>query len=101
MLISNKEVELQDGTSKLVSHFATSKLWVRKGVTQVPIQVMKDNMAPLADSVSGDLNPATDMSKSQRRKQWFAGWKLMSFIRAKLWQGVPISNQNYAVCVDV
>ena len=51
MLISNKEVELQAGTSKLVSHFTTSKLWFRKGATQVPIQVMKDNVAPLADNV--------------------------------------------------
>ena len=72
-----------------------------KGVTQVPIQKMKENVNPLADNVRGDLNPATDMSKSQRRKQWFAGWKFMDCIRTKLWQGVPITNQHFAAWVDV
>ena len=101
MIISDKTVQLPDGSSKFVSLFALSKLWIRKGVNQVPLQKMKDNVNPLADNVRGDINPATDMSKSQRRKQWFAGWKFMDCIRTKLWQGVPITNQNYAVWVDV
>jgi len=101
MLISNKTVDEPDGTSKSISRFALSKLWVRRGVTQVPLQKMKDNVNPLADNVRGDLNPATDMSKSQRRKQWFAGWRFVSFIRSKLWQGVPITNQDYAAWVEM
>ena len=101
MVISNKTVDLPDGSTKLISRFALSKLWIRKGVSQVPLQKMKDNVNPLADNVRGDLNPATDMSKSQRRKQWFAGWKFVDCIRTKLWQGVPITNQNYAAWVDL
>ena len=101
MMISSKTVELPDGTQKFVSQLALSKLWIRKGVTQVPIQKMKENVNPLSDNVRGDMNPATDMSKSQRRKQWFAGWKFMDCIRTKLWQGVPITNQHFAAWVDM
>ena len=101
MVVSDKTVETPDGSSKLISRFALSKLWIRMGATQLPIQKMKDNVNPLADGVRGDLNPATDMSKSQRRKQWFAGWKFMDSLRTKLWQGVPITNQHYAAWVDV
>ena len=49
----------------------------------------------------GDFNAAADLSKSQRRKQWFAGWKFMAGIRAKLWQGMPVTSTNHAAWVDV
>jgi hypothetical protein len=75
-----------DGKPK--SNFALSKLWIRRSVTQLPVQKLKDCVNPLAEMPKGDFRGERDLSKSQRRKQWFAGWKFMAGIRTKLWQGM-------------
>jgi hypothetical protein len=49
----------------------------------------------------GDFRGERDLSKSQRRKQWFASWKFMAGIRTKLWQGMQLTSTNYAAWVDV
>ena len=49
----------------------------------------------------GDFNAERDLSKSQRRKQWFAGWKFMAGIRAKLWQAMSVTITNHAAWSDV
>ena len=64
-----------------------SKMWIRKSIAQLPIQKLRDCVNPLMEMSRGDFNAEKDLSKSQRRKQWFAGWKFMAGIRAKLWQG--------------
>ena len=78
-----------------------SKMWIRKSVSQLPIQKLKDCVSPLLDMPNGDCDAENDLSKSQRRKQWFAGWKLMAGIRSKLWQGMRVTNTNYAAWVYV
>ena len=75
-----------DGKPK--SHFALSKLWIRRSVTQLSIQKLKDCVNPLAEMPKGEFRGEKDLSKSQRRKQLFAGWKFMAGIRTKLWQGM-------------
>ena len=83
------------------SHFAMSKMWIRKSVSQLPIQKLKESVNPLVEMTKGDFNAEKDLSKSQRRKQWFAGWKFMAGIRTKLWQGMPVTSANHAAWVDV
>ena len=91
----------ESSAGKPRSHFVMSKLWIRKCVPQIPIQKLKDSVNPLAEMPKGDFNPEKDLSKSQRRKQWFAGWKFAASIRGKLWQGMPVATTNYAAWIDV
>ena len=49
----------------------------------------------------GDVRGERDLSKSQRRKQWFAGWKFIAGIRTKPWQGMQLTSTTYAAWVDV
>jgi hypothetical protein len=88
-----------DGKPK--THCALSKLWIRRSVTQLPIQKLKDCVNPLAETPKGDFRGERDLSKRQRRKQWFASWKFMAGVRAKLWQGMQLTSTNYAAWVDV
>ena len=71
-----------------------SELWIRKSITQLPIQMGKDWVNPLA--AARNLSSA-----KRRRKHWFAGWKFMAGIRAKLWQGMAVTSINHAAWVDV
>ena len=100
MFISS-ETTGEKGKEKPKSLFALSKMWIRMTVGQLPCHKLKDAVNPLAELARGDFDPTRDLSKSQRRKQWFAGWKLMECLRAKLWQGVPVTNQSYAAWVDM
>ena len=88
-----------DGKPK--SNFALSKLWIRRSVTQLPVQKLKDCVNPLAEMPKADFRGERDLNKSPRRKQWFASWKLMDGIRTKLWQGMQLTRTTYAAWVDV
>jgi hypothetical protein len=97
MVISDK----MTAGGKHVSLFTLSKARVRKTIVQLPCQKLKDCVNPLAELPKGDFNAERDISKSQRRKQWFSGWKYMENIRAKLWKGVSVSDRRYAARIDV
>jgi hypothetical protein len=70
-------------------------------VVDLPCQKLEDYVNPLAALSRGDFNAERDISQSQRRKQWFSGWNYMERIRAKLWQGVSVSDRSYAAWIVV
>ena len=49
-----------DGKPK--SHFALSKLWIRRSVTQLPVQKLKDCVNPLAEMPKGDFRGGRETS---------------------------------------
>ena len=85
---------------KPTSHFALSKLWIRRSVTQLPVQKLKDCVNPLAEMPKGDFRGERDLNNIQRRKQWLASWKFMAGIRTKLWQGMQLTSTTDAAWID-
>jgi hypothetical protein len=60
---------------QLRSLFKDSELWIRGVVVSIPMTPAKQWVNPLAAG-SGSINPGSDFSPAQSRKQLLTGWKL-------------------------
>ncbi len=92
-----KDTDSATGKERLKSHFALSKLWMRSTISGISGLPAKDMVNPLRRLNSA--NGGRDMSKSTKRKQWLAGWRLGQAVRASLWKGMPVNSENCAAII--
>ena len=86
---------LLSASGELRSMFATCGLWVRGIVVDVPMANSKQWVNPLS-AVAGSVNPGSDFSTGQGRKQWLTGWKLVKMVLESVFQNLSLTPDRCA-----
>jgi hypothetical protein len=92
-----KETDPATSKDRYKSHFAQSKLWLRSSITGIPVMPEKDMVNPLRRL--NCVNFGRNMTKSSKRKQWLAGWRLCHAVQASLWKGLPVNSESHAAII--
>ena len=99
MLISDAHVA--GNPEKSVCEFVGSRLWVRGGISQLPLLPVKKYCNPVAKVIKAGFDPTKDLSKSLRMKQHMSGHELQSMIVQRLWQGLKVTSAARACLTDM
>jgi len=101
MLLSDQMVGPRGPSPVFKAEFCKSALWVRKSVSGVPML----SSAGMVDSTVDEVVIAAPHrqleSKPARRRQWLAGWKLISKIHDVLMTGMGLDSRAVATWTDV
>ena len=79
----------------LRSIFKDSELWIRGIVVNIPMTPSKQWVNPLAAG-SGAVNPGSDFSAAQARKQWLSGWKVVKSVLDTLFANLALTPDRCA-----